>query len=961
MNPYVAGNPVGGSSAFIGRADVLREVLRVLRRSQDNAVVLYGQRRVGKTSILQHLAAWLSRRGPYRLVYFDLQDKASWPLGRVLRELARKIAHVLGQPDPNGSTEASTLSSAEAFAKGLGPNPETWFRQEWLPAVLDDLPDGCSLVLLFDEFDVLTDPQAEQAAAAFFPYLRGLLASDPRRLQFVFVIGRNVDDLDNIALSLFKGTPYHRVSLLDREDTAELIRLSDANDTLRWPDEAVERVWELTHGHPFMIQQLCSHVWERAYDEEPAGSPAVTQKDVDGAIPDTLEVSRNTLEWLWDGLPPAERVVASTLAGAGPGPITQEALERLLHESGVRVVIRELQNAPQLLQDWDLIEPADGGYCFRVELLRRWIAEHKPLRRVQEELDHIEPVAENLYQAALGLYQGGQLDQAVALLRQAIALNPNHVRANQLLADILLAQGQASEALQLLERLHAYQPAAALPRLMQALLYQAMVSESGDEQLPLYERVLRLDPSQPEATDGRQRIWQRRGDIALEGDDLEAALEAYRKAGLAENVREVEQEMRRRYLTVLEAEAETHRQAEEWAEAAAVYEQLLAQSPDKERRTALQVTLERCQEEAEMAFLFDEGVEALGQGNWRGAQIAFAEVVHRRPDYQRNGQLAAFLLLTRAVSREPVAVPWRQYRRLLPRVAVISVIVAFLILLGGGWVANTYYFQPREVGRQVQATAQVAALVTAVQRTVAAQDANATAALANRDATASARTVTLVSAATADAMALAGTATADVAALVGTATAQAEALRCQDIGLYDLVVAPEPILFPSPGTVHVVGDPLLGVRATWVMTNTGECSWQGVELHPLTGGEAVAPVLRRKGERVARVEPGERVEVVLAFSAWAARDVDVEWVVAVNGLSLFDQPHLRLAVARWMIVVTPTVTPTDTATPKGTPEPPPPTDTPEPSLPTDTPEPPPTTSPPPATPSPTGTSEPAPG
>jgi hypothetical protein len=47
LNPYVAGNPVGDSPAFIGRADVLREVLRVLRRPQDNAIVLYGQRHKG--------------------------------------------------------------------------------------------------------------------------------------------------------------------------------------------------------------------------------------------------------------------------------------------------------------------------------------------------------------------------------------------------------------------------------------------------------------------------------------------------------------------------------------------------------------------------------------------------------------------------------------------------------------------------------------------------------------------------------------------------------------------------------------------------------------------------------------------------------------------------------------------------------------------------------------------------
>jgi tetratricopeptide (TPR) repeat protein len=531
LNPYVAGNPVGDSPAFIGRADVLREVLRVLRRSQDNAIVLYGQRRIGKTSILQHLAVWLPREGPYRPVYFDLQDKADWPLDRVLQDLARNIAHTLGYPDPS-----------------LGSDSKTLFRQEWLSAVLGDLPEGCSLVLLFDEFDVLADPKVEQAAAAFFPYLRDLLTLDPQRLQFIFVIGRNVDDLTNIALSLFKGTPYQRVSLLDQEDTTDLVRLSEANDTLHWPEEAVERVWQLTHGHPFLTQQLGSHIWERVYDEEPDEPPSVPPPDVDAAVSDALEASRNTLEWLWDGLPPAERVVASALAEAGPGPITQDELEQLLHESGVRVVIRELQNAPQLLQDWDMLEPADSGYRFRVELLRRWIEEHKPLRRVQEELDRIEPVAESFYQAALGLYRGGQLDQAIAPLRQAVSLNPNHVGANQLLADILLAQGQPGEARQLLERLYEYQPAAARSRLVQAYLAEAQVAEDDDEQLTLYERVLELDSTQPEAAVGRRRIWQQRGDTALEDDDLEAALEAYQKAGLADKVAEIEQEIRRRDL-----------------------------------------------------------------------------------------------------------------------------------------------------------------------------------------------------------------------------------------------------------------------------------------------------------------------------------------------------------------------------------------------------------------------------
>jgi len=622
LNPYVAGNPVGDSPAFVGRADVLREVVRVLRRPQDNAIVLYGQRRIGKTSILQHLAARLPDEGPYHPVYFDLQDKAERPLARVLGDLARTIAHAQGQPDPD-----------------LGDDPEIAFRDEWLPVVLADLSEGCSLALLFDEFDVLADPKKEQAAAAFFPYLRGLLASDPERLQFAFVIGRNVEDLANIALSLFKGTPAKRVSLLSREDTADLVRLSQANGTLRWPEEAVERVWQLTNGHPFLTQQLCSHVWERTYDEEPDEPPAVTPEDVDAAVPDALEASRNTLEWLWDGLPPAERVVASALAKAGPSSITRRKLERLLYESGVRVVIRELQNAPQLLQDWDLTEPADSGYRFRVELLRCWIAEHKPLRRVQEELDHIEPAADNLYQAALELYQGGQLGQAVTSLRQATGLNPNHVGANQLLADILLAQGQAGEARQLLERLHEYQPPAARPRLVQACLALAQAAEDDDEQLALYERVLELDSTQSEAADGRRRIWQERGAVALGNDDLEAALAAYIKAGDTQRTAQVE-ELRR--------------------------------------------------EEKELASLFDEGVGALEQQDWRRAKRAFADVVYGRPDYQKDGQWAS-RLLDQAVAREKETPLLRrlpgQWRWVLA-VVLVLIVATSLGVLALGWTTG---------------------------------------------------------------------------------------------------------------------------------------------------------------------------------------------------------------------------------------------------------------------------------
>jgi tetratricopeptide (TPR) repeat protein len=531
INPYITGKPVGDSSAFIGRADILRDVGQMLRHPKNHAFVLYGQRCIGKTSVLQHLKVHLPTWGNYHPVYFSLQDKATWTVNQVVSELARTIVYSLNQ----------TMVD-------LGEEPKTVFIDSWLPNIFSSLPANTILVLLFDEFDVLDDPKAEQAGAAFFPYLRQLLNNNLQNLKFVFAIGRNLDDIDNIAVSLFMGVlPLKRLSLLNKEDTTKLVHFSENNNSLNWPAKVVECVWDYTRGHPFITQQICFHVWEQAQLVGSKTVPTATTVDVENVIFDVLDTGRNTLEWLWNGLPPAERVVASVLAETGPISMSDSALEKRLYDGGIHVVIKELHDAPRSLQDWDLLEIAKDGYRFRVELVRRWITENKPLRRVQDELDHIDPVAENMFRSAQRLYKEGNKEASVSQLREAILLNPNHLNAHQLLADILLAQGHAEEARDLLERLYKYKPLVARSRLIQALLELAKHSDNEEQQLNLYEQVLVLEPNQPEATAKHRDIKQRHGSAALARDDLKTALEIYQQLGINKKIAEIEQKIREGY------------------------------------------------------------------------------------------------------------------------------------------------------------------------------------------------------------------------------------------------------------------------------------------------------------------------------------------------------------------------------------------------------------------------------
>ncbi len=499
VNPYIAGNPVGNSPAFVGRDDVLEWVRDRLGDPQNHGVVLFGQRRIGKTSILHHLASWLPENGGPRAIFFDLQDKAAWPVGKIMGHLAGAIAEELGLPEPDPPAEA-----------------EAWFRTTWLPPVLAGLPEGGSLAVLFDEFDVLADAESKRAASdAFFKYLRTLLASAAPRLRLVFVIGRNLEDLNYLAGPLFKTMPRKRVSLLSREEAEALVRKSEADRGLLWSEDAVEVAWALTHGHPYLLQHLCWQVWQRAH---PKGAPAketARAEDVEAATAQTLEASGNALEWLWGGLPPAGRVVASALAKAGAGAISDEGLRDVLTESGVQVVIRDLTEAPRLLQEWDLLEAVDGGHRFWVELLRRWIAQFKPLSRVQEELDRINPLAEALYQAGEGFYQTAKLDAAATQLRQALGINPNHLKASELLAEILIARRRmgrsaagAGEAAR--ENIRT----AARPRLLQVFLAKADAATDELKRLEWYERALALDERNALcASKGSGSIWKEdRGD-----------------------------------------------------------------------------------------------------------------------------------------------------------------------------------------------------------------------------------------------------------------------------------------------------------------------------------------------------------------------------------------------------------------------------------------------------------------
>ena len=100
VNPFTYGNPISDSTRFFGRQWAVEQLFSRLRNAEFESSSIVGERRIGKTSLLNYLTDVAVRRSHgldpdrYIFVYVDLQmvDKDMTPTRlwlRLLRQMAK--------------------------------------------------------------------------------------------------------------------------------------------------------------------------------------------------------------------------------------------------------------------------------------------------------------------------------------------------------------------------------------------------------------------------------------------------------------------------------------------------------------------------------------------------------------------------------------------------------------------------------------------------------------------------------------------------------------------------------------------------------------------------------------------------------------------------------------------------------------------------------------------------------
>ncbi len=366
-NPYIIGRPIWEAECFFGREDLFYFVEDNLKQKV-KVILLHGQRRIGKSSILAQITNFVKLE-QFVFIPISLEGKSQKPLSEVLYELAEDIKEHLID-DCQLSEDEITLPSLKDFEYNI-----EIFTEIFLPEVYRVLNDK-SLVLLLDEFDILGEHNQGTSIDHFFPYLQSILYKQSK-LFIIPVIGRQISDMPML-LSLFKDAPHKQVGLLEKHYAAQLIT-KPAQGILEYQADAIQAILELSAGHPYFTQAICFAIFGQARQQQ---KWEVTREDVKQIIPEAIEYGEGGLTWFYDGLTVPERVLFSAIAEVQErkdidllGFLNQHNIVQSKPEEQIidNQYAQLFFQAPSRLLDWRYILTQPQGYKVTVELVRLWL------------------------------------------------------------------------------------------------------------------------------------------------------------------------------------------------------------------------------------------------------------------------------------------------------------------------------------------------------------------------------------------------------------------------------------------------------------------------------------------------------------------------------------------------------------------------------------------------------------
>ncbi|MBN2088725.1 hypothetical protein JW964_03890 [candidate division KSB1 bacterium] len=253
FNPYIAGDPIFRSDLFFGRDEIVKKILSIIH---NNSIMITGERRIGKTSLLIQLKnILLETNDPefqFMPIFIDLQGIGQW-------EFFHAIIHdILEQTRIDLSTIELKYEDKTDNYSYRDFNAD--FRKVIQYFTLQT-SKTVKLVLLIDEADAMN--QYDQSIHA--------------RLRRIFM-----QEFSSNFAAILSGTNYIQnwnrpespwwnlftlieLNAFHPSDAKKLI-LAPVKGIFKFQSDAIDTILEVTGGKPYPIQKLCINLVNRALD-----------------------------------------------------------------------------------------------------------------------------------------------------------------------------------------------------------------------------------------------------------------------------------------------------------------------------------------------------------------------------------------------------------------------------------------------------------------------------------------------------------------------------------------------------------------------------------------------------------------------------------------------------------------------------------------------------------------------
>jgi hypothetical protein len=262
-------------------------------------MVLYGQRKAGKTTLLRQLAH-TDRLAQHIPVMIDMQSLTyDFEVGKLFFKIAYEISremHKKGLP--------VTQPHRKDFVSSFGAADPLFSFERFLDEVERFLSDR-KLILLLDEFEALEIlVKKERLQPEIFEYLRSLMQARSY-IHFLLSGTHKIEELSRDYWSVFFNiTQHYRLSNSISPEGAIALITEPVAGSLEYEPEVVKKIRLLTADQPYLIHLFCRSLVDHCNKMQ---KNYATLYDVNLIQKEVLDTGAIHFDWLWGRLNPQMR------------------------------------------------------------------------------------------------------------------------------------------------------------------------------------------------------------------------------------------------------------------------------------------------------------------------------------------------------------------------------------------------------------------------------------------------------------------------------------------------------------------------------------------------------------------------------------------------------------------------------------------------------------------------------